>query len=193
MNVAKRRWMILPIAVVVMVVAYVGYQLIAVRGTFAPSRPVSTAGGNAVAVGAPGHRIAGRVYVSGTANPAAPVVIVLHGDAPFVKPRYQYLFASELAGAVPGTRVVALLRPGYGDPYGAKSDGDRGFASGTNWPGPINPVVTPPTASSPDCSVPSRCTSMLRAKSKQRSNGAAIVVHRSRRTISYSLASGSFS
>jgi uncharacterized protein len=44
----------------------------------------------------------------------------------------------------------------------------------TNCPGPIKPVVTPPTAFSPDRSVPSRCTSMLRARSKQRSIGAAI-------------------
>jgi alpha-beta hydrolase superfamily lysophospholipase len=29
--------------------------------------------------------------------------------------------------------VVALLRPGYADPYGAKSDGDRGLALGENY------------------------------------------------------------
>jgi pimeloyl-ACP methyl ester carboxylesterase len=58
---------------------------------------------------------------------------VLHGDAPTRNPSYQYLFASRLAAAAPGTRVVALLRPGYADPYGAKSEGDRGFASGENY------------------------------------------------------------
>ncbi len=64
---------------------------------------------------------------------AAPIVVVLHGDAPFVNPSYQYFFASKLAETAPGTRVVALLRPGYADPYGAKSDGDRGFALGENY------------------------------------------------------------
>lgn len=110
-----------------------GFSLIAVRGTFAPSRSLSQAGGTPIGVGAAGHRIAGRLYLSGTPAPAFPLVVVLHGDAPFVKPGYHYFFASNLAGAVPGMRVAALLRPGYADPYGAKSDGDRGFAVGENY------------------------------------------------------------
>jgi predicted esterase len=123
-------------AVVLVVVAFVAlvvYELIAVRGTFAPSRPAAGAGGSAVLVDAPGHRVAGRVYFSGTPSSSAPLVVVLHGDAPYVKPGYQYYFAFHLAGAVPGTRVAALLRPGYADPYGDKSDGDRGFAVGENY------------------------------------------------------------
>ena len=47
----------------------------------------------------------------------------------------------------------------------------------TNWFGPIRPVITPPTACSRDDSVPSRCTSMLRERSKQRRIGAAICMH----------------
>jgi poly(3-hydroxybutyrate) depolymerase len=113
--------------------ALIAYQLIAVRGTFAPSRPVSEAGGAPILVDANGHRMAGRAYTTGAPSSSAPLVIVLHGDAPFVNPGYQYAFASHLANAVPGTRVVAVLRPGYADPYGAKSDGNRGFAIGENY------------------------------------------------------------
>jgi pimeloyl-ACP methyl ester carboxylesterase len=113
--------------------ALVAYELIAVRGTFAPSRPAAEAGGTTVLVGAPGQRVAGRVYISGAPTSATPLVVVLHGDAPYVNPSYQYYFGSHLADALPGTRVAALLRPGYADPYGDKSDGDRGFAVGENY------------------------------------------------------------
>jgi pimeloyl-ACP methyl ester carboxylesterase len=116
-----------------MLLIFVACQLIAVRGTFAPSKPAVDAGGSPILVGSAPQRIAGRVYLFGMASPTAPLVVVLHGDAPFVNPSYQYTFASQLARAVPGTRVAALLRPGYADPYGAKSDGDRGFASGENY------------------------------------------------------------
>jgi pimeloyl-ACP methyl ester carboxylesterase len=110
-----------------------GYELSAVRGTFKRSRPASIGGGTAVLVGAPRHRVAGRLYLNDTPSSTAPLVVVLHGDAPYVKPSYQYVFASKLADVLPGTRVVALLRPGYADPYGGKSDGDRGFAVGENY------------------------------------------------------------
>jgi Serine aminopeptidase, S33 len=130
---SRRIWKWFAIAIVALTLVIVGLKLLEVRGTFAKDRPISEAGGNAVLAGQPGHHIAGRVYLTGTPNPSAPLVVVLHGDAPTRNPSYQYLFASTLADAVPGTRVVALLRPGYADPYGAKSDGDRGFASGENY------------------------------------------------------------
>ncbi|MGH9782083.1 MAG: alpha/beta hydrolase, partial [Candidatus Acidiferrales bacterium] len=133
MGIAKRRWKVAVLVVAVAFFTLIGYELIGVRGTFAPSRPASGAGGTAVLVGAAGHRTVGRVYLSGTPPSAAPLVVVLHGDAPFEKPGYQYFFALRLADAAPGTRVVALLRPGYADPYGDKSDGDRGFALGENY------------------------------------------------------------
>jgi pimeloyl-ACP methyl ester carboxylesterase len=121
---------------VALVAIYIFTQItgmIAVQGHFAKHLPVSEAGGASVVAGAPGHHIAGRLYLSGAPSPSAPLVVVLHGDAPFVLPRYQYLFASRVAVAAPGARVVALLRPGYGDPFGAKSDGSRGFSSGENY------------------------------------------------------------
>jgi pimeloyl-ACP methyl ester carboxylesterase len=120
-------------AMVALVVGFIGYQLIAVRGTFQKPLAASCATGTGVMVGEAGHRLMGRKYVSGEVNYDAPLVIVFHGDAPFRNPGYQYEFAGRLANAVPGTRVIALMRPGYTDPFGAKSDGDRGFAVGDNY------------------------------------------------------------
>src|ERR1700761_7558973 len=112
---------------------FFGYQLLAVRGTFQKPLAASCATGTAITVGEPAHQLKGRMYVSGSENSNAPAVVAFHGDAPFHNPGYQYEFAGRLANAVPGTRVVALMRPGYTDPFGAKSDGDRGFAVGDNY------------------------------------------------------------
>jgi Alpha/beta hydrolase family len=113
----------------VAVMAMTVYSLIAVRGTFDPQLPVSeapTAG--EMYWGKPGHRIASRVFGDNDHVVRSPLVVVLHGDAPFHNPGYHFVFASRLAKALPGTIVVAMLRPGYSDPYGMKSDGSRGFA-----------------------------------------------------------------
>jgi predicted esterase len=140
---AKRWWKLLLLTVIVGVLVVLALNLVASRGAFAARRSVSEAGGNAIVAGAAGHRIAGRVYLSGTSASAAPIIIVLHGDAPSINPRYQYAVASDLASTLRGTRVVALLRPGYADPYGAKSDGDRGFALGENYtPGVVTDIAS---------------------------------------------------
>jgi hypothetical protein len=74
----------------VVVVLFFGHGILASRGTFVPLRPAQEAGGNSVMVGRSGHRIAGRVYLTGAHIPDAPLVVVLHGDAPGNKPGYQY-------------------------------------------------------------------------------------------------------
>lgn len=61
------------------------------------------------------------------------LVIVLHGDAPFAKPDYQYAFARTASAAVPDSIAVALLRPGYEDPQGHRSPGERGQTTGDNY------------------------------------------------------------
>lgn len=115
-------------------VAVMGMEILKVRGVFAPSLPEPEAGGTAIVLGKSGHSISGRVYLMGAPRDDAPLVVVLHGDAPGRKPSYQYLFASKVAQAIPGTRVAALLRPGYADPFGGRSEGDRGsFAAGENY------------------------------------------------------------
>jgi predicted esterase len=117
-----------------LVAGFFGYQLMAVRGTFQKTLDASKAPGEPEWVASSEHTsMGGRSFVSGEPNAKSPLVIVLHGDAPFRNPGYQYEFAARLANAVPGTRVEALLRPGYSDPYGTKSGGSRGFASGDNY------------------------------------------------------------
>jgi alpha-beta hydrolase superfamily lysophospholipase len=132
-SLSRRRITVTVTAMALALLAVIGFNLVAVRGTFAGSEPIEDAGGEALVLGAPDHRIAGRVYLNGEPRSHAPLVVVLHGDAPFLNPGYQYSFAYRLAKRVPGIRVVGLLRPGYADPYGGKSDGDRGFASGENY------------------------------------------------------------
>jgi pimeloyl-ACP methyl ester carboxylesterase len=129
---AKRIWMTIFLVMAVVAILATGFQLIAVRGTFADMKPLAEAHGDAITVGAMGHRIAGRAFMHGNL-PASTLIVVLHGDAPFSNPSYQYKFAADVSQAVPGTAAVALLRPGYRDPFGAQSDGDRGFASGENY------------------------------------------------------------
>lgn len=105
----------------------------AVRGGFAGEMPAAEAGGVPISVGAPEHKIAGRVFVHGVPAAEAPLVIVLHGDAPFRKPGYHYSFAASLSEQLTAIPVVALLRPGFADPYGGRSDGERGNASGDDY------------------------------------------------------------
>lgn len=68
----------------------------------------------------------------GTARPVT-LLVVLHGDAPTANPGYQYDFAQTLAARIPDSRVVALLRPGYEDPQGNRSPGERGLTTGDNY------------------------------------------------------------
>lgn len=146
MVVVKRWWKRGLLVVVLAAVGIWGYELAAVRGTFVAFRSAADAGGSAIVAGASGHRIVGRAYVTGPPTPSAPLVVVLHGDAPFIHPGYQYAVAADLANAVPGTRVVALMRPGYADAYGARSDGDRGFASGENYTRAVADDVAAPSS-----------------------------------------------
>jgi predicted esterase len=130
--------------VVALVVAFVvttAYSLIAVRGTFDKKRAASEAPAVEYhARRAEGGEIVGREFgflvdkqPFWRSVAKRPLIVVLHGDAPFRNPGYQYAFASMLEKAAPGVVIDALLRPGYSDPYGLKSDGDRGFATGENY------------------------------------------------------------
>lgn len=61
------------------------------------------------------------------------LVVVIHGDSPFSAPSYQYLFAANVAARHPDVVAVGLLRPGYADPDGNQSEGERGLTNGDNW------------------------------------------------------------
>jgi hypothetical protein len=71
-NVRRGSCVILSLGVVVLLGA-LGFNLVAARGAFAPAEPVSEAGGSTVIAGVPGHRIAGRLYMSGDPRPNSPL------------------------------------------------------------------------------------------------------------------------
>jgi hypothetical protein len=66
-----------------------------------------------------------------TLNPN--LLIVIHGDAPFNPPSYQYKLSQKLSEKVKNTIIVSILRPGYKDNVGNKSDGKRGLTTGDNY------------------------------------------------------------
>ncbi|WP_299532672.1 alpha/beta fold hydrolase [Ulvibacterium sp.] len=61
------------------------------------------------------------------------MVLVLHGDAPFNNPSYQYLIAKKIAEENTNVVAVGILRPGYTDNKGNRSEGERGEATGDNY------------------------------------------------------------
>jgi pimeloyl-ACP methyl ester carboxylesterase len=77
-------------------------------------------------------RLKAQIYVSPAASRSPILVVVLHGDAPFNKPKYQYVFA-ERAASRGDIVAAAILRPGYSDPSGDTSDGVRGLTTGDNY------------------------------------------------------------
>jgi len=84
-----------------------------------------------------------RTFKSAAASDHPVLLIALHGDAPFAKPGYQYAFAQRVAKGAGNTVAVGLLRPGYTDPDGRTSDGERGEAVGDNYDAPrVNQIAT---------------------------------------------------
>jgi predicted esterase len=72
-------------------------------------------------------------YVSQSNLKNPTLVLVLHGDAPFNKPSYQYPIARKIAKANPNVVAVGVLRPGYTDRKGNRSKGRRGKTTGDNY------------------------------------------------------------
>ncbi|MDF7812603.1 alpha/beta hydrolase [Hymenobacter sp. YC55] len=84
-------------------------------------------------VGKGEQRLHVQAYHSSTRTARPTLVVVLHGDAPFRPPEYQYTLARQVAAAYPNVVAVGLLRPGYTDPQGYRSAGLRGEATGDNY------------------------------------------------------------
>ncbi len=61
------------------------------------------------------------------------LVMVLHGDAPFNNPSYQYHVAKKIAEENSNVVAVGMLRPGYKDNEGNRSEGERGKTTGDNY------------------------------------------------------------
>ncbi len=64
---------------------------------------------------------------------APELILVLHGDAPFNDPSYQYSIAKKIAAENKNVVAVGILRPGYKDDEGNRSQGERGEATGDNY------------------------------------------------------------
>jgi pimeloyl-ACP methyl ester carboxylesterase len=93
-------------------------------------------------VGTGEQRLRVEVYRSATLRSHPTLLLVLHGDAPFNKPDYHYTLARQVAQANPDVVAVGLLRPGYTDPSGHQSAGQRGEATGDNYtPAAIDAVA----------------------------------------------------
>ena len=69
------------------------------------------------------------------------LVIVIHGDAPFEKPDYQYHFAENIARQNKNTIAIGILRPGYTDPDNNTSNGIKGFTTGDNYTLAVNEAI----------------------------------------------------
>lgn len=78
-------------------------------------------------------RLSTTAFVSAERSECPILVVVLHGDAPRIEPDYHYIFAAKLAASHRNVVAVGLLRPGYTDPEGHTSDGERGEAVGDNF------------------------------------------------------------
>ncbi len=76
------------------------------------------------------YRLRISTFVSEGKSESPILVVVVHGDAPFNEPDYQYEFAANVAATHRDVVAVGLLRPGYTDPQGNRSDGERGQATG---------------------------------------------------------------
>lgn len=74
-----------------------------------------------------------NLYKSDSISINPNLIFILHGDAPFNNPGYQYGMAKKVAKQMKNTITIGLLRPGYTDPDSNKSDGIRGEATGDNY------------------------------------------------------------
>lgn len=79
-------------------------------------------GGHDLVLGAAGEQVQASVYTSASLSASPALVIVLHGDAPLLRPAYHYEVAARAARTLPNIVGVGLLRPGYIDPMGRRSD-----------------------------------------------------------------------
>jgi pimeloyl-ACP methyl ester carboxylesterase len=84
-----------------------------------------------------GLKLKTSIYKSTRLSSHPVLVVVLHGDLLGVwnvPPRtYHYVFADEAARRIEDVVVAAVLRPGYRDHSGERSEGTMGMATGDNY------------------------------------------------------------
>lgn len=77
--------------------------------------------------------LAGQTFGPDAPADVRTLVFVLHDDGPALVGPDHALVAQSIATAVPGTRTVALLRPGYADGLGNRSSGVTGGIAGDSY------------------------------------------------------------
>lgn len=84
-----------------------------------------------------GLKLKTSIYESGKLSTHPVLVVVLHGDLLGLRSvpptTYHYVFAHEATTKIEDVVVAAILRPGYRDHSGERSDGDMGMATGDNY------------------------------------------------------------
>lgn len=88
-------------------------------------------GGETLWLTADGLRLKTVIYRSAKLSEHPVLVVVLHGDLP--NPTYHYKFAEEAAAQIEKVVVAAVLRPGYTDAMGDRSEGNMGQYTGGNF------------------------------------------------------------
>jgi predicted esterase len=74
-----------------------------------------------------------QTYKNITSIDSINLFVIIHGDAPFEKPDYQYRMAQKIASDNRNSVAVGILRPGYTDPANNTSNGIKGFTTGDNY------------------------------------------------------------
>lgn len=92
-------------------------------------------GGETMWITANGLRLKTKIYKSAKVSDHPILVLVLHGDllAPGSPPTYHYAFARRVAEQMDDVIAAALLRPGYADDDGDRSEGKQGMRTGDNY------------------------------------------------------------
>lgn len=84
-----------------------------------------------------GLKLKTSIYESTRLSSHPVLVVVLHGDLLGVRnvppTTYHYVFADEATRKIDDVVVAAVLRPGYRDHSGERSDGNMGMATGDNY------------------------------------------------------------
>jgi pimeloyl-ACP methyl ester carboxylesterase len=125
--------MALRIMLMLLAVGLAASSVLAAPGDRRPSRQAGDAGQSGEALPARLGELEARAWPSAQSTGHPRLVIVLHGDLAGREDAYQYQFAGAARRALSDTVVVAILRPGYADPFGKRSVGVRGLATGDNY------------------------------------------------------------
>lgn len=109
-------------------------------------RPSAAPAGETVWLDVGTGRLKVQVFTGTNTNGSPPLLVILHGDAPFHPPSYQYVFARKVVEQRPDVIAAAILRPGYTDPSGDRSEGERGRTTGDNYTPEIVAAVAEATS-----------------------------------------------